>query len=434
MTPMAYSPHHGLRIPTMVGLLLTIVLVGVVVAFFEWYSRKPSSASGSVTPLSVFVTNVTDTSVTIVWTTSAPATGIVKLAATKRMPAVYFDDRDTTGKMKPYTTHSVTIRSLTPATSYSFHILSNGKNYTNAGKPYIVTTASTLTGEGTGLEPAYGAVSDGNGLPVVGAIVLLTLERGQLLSTLTSLSGSWLVSLGYARTASLTEYMDGSNRLTATIRILYQNEEATAVTDTLNDAPVPTMILGKTYDFRRQQAAYTKAPQAILGERTTMKPSKGKAIRLTAPANNASLATTVPLIQGTGLPGKAVSVVVGITQPVSGTTTVGGDGLWRFTPPKPLPIGKQMVTATTVNDRGLPVAFTHTFTILKSGTQVLGEATPSATLEPTPTAVPSATPSPTPTPPLEGEPVPTSGTTVPTILILTFGASILASGFVLLLR
>lgn len=419
------------RIPTFVGILLVIALVGAIITLFEWYSRKPSSASGSVVPTNVAVTNVTDTGFTVVWTSASPATGVVTLLSPKHTPSTFFDDRDTTGKMKTYLTHSVTLRSLAPTTSYTFQILSNGKRYNEEdAKPYSITTALGISGRDTGLEPAYGAINDAGGSPVAGAIVFVTLEQGQLLSAITSLSGSWLLSLGFARTASLTKYLDGTNRLTEMIRVLWGDQEATAITDTLNDAPVPTMILGKTYDFRKQQAVLRDTP-TVLSDITTAEPSTAKTIGLTLPAQNASLTTTLPLVTGTGLSGKKVSVVLGITSPVSGTTTVGADGLWRFTPPTPLPPGKQSVTATTIDQRGKPVAFTHTFTILKSGTQVLGDATPSATLAPTPTATPSASPSATPTPQLQGEPVPTSGTTLPTILIILLGAGLLTSGFVI---
>lgn len=417
------------RMPTFVGILLVVALVGAIIAVFEWYSRKPSTASGSTVPANVAATNISNTGFTVVWITPNPATGVVKLLSPKHTPSTFFDDRDTTGTVKRYTTHSVTLRSLTPATSYTFQILSNGRGYIESGKPYLVTTAPAIGGKGTGIEPAYGTINDTAGSPVAGAIVLVTIEQGQLLSTVTSASGSWLLSLGFARTASLAKYLDGTSRLTETIRVLWDGQETSAITDTLNDAPVPTMVLGKTYDFRKQQAAVPET-LSVLGDATTTS-SATKSIGLTSPAQNASLTTTLPLIQGTGIPGKTVSIVVGITNPVGGTTSVGSDGIWRYTPTKPLGQGKQSVTATTMNERGKPVAFTHTFTILKSGTQVLGEATPSATLEPTPTATPSASPSATPTPQLEGEPVPTSGTSLPTILILITGLGLLTSGLLL---
>lgn len=422
------------RIPTIVGILLVLSVIGII-AFFEWFDRRPTSAGGSIVPINIQLTNISDTSFSVVWITGVPATGMVSITSPKLTPRTYFDDRDTKKKLVPYTTHTVTIRSLTPSTQYSFQLISNGKSFTSNDSPYTIRTASTVSGNTSGLEPAYGTINDMGGLPVAGAIILMTIEQGQLLSTITSPSGSWLLSLGFARTASLAKYLDGTNRLTETIRVLWGDQEANAITDTLNDAPVPTMLLGKTYDFRKQQAVKLPDTPTVLGDATTTKPSTAITIGLTAPAQNASLTTTLPLVTGTGLSGKKVSVVLGITNPVSGTTTVGSDGIWRFTPPTPLSPGKQSVTVTTIDERGKPVAFTHTFTILKSGTQVLGDATPSATLAPTitPEATASATPSatPTPTPQLQGEPVPTSGTTLPTILIILLGSGLLISGFVI---
>lgn len=440
------SPYKGFRIPTMLGLILVILIVAGVISLFEWYAKKPTTASESVVPAFSAVTNVSDTAFTVVWTTTTPATGAITILSPKHSPSSFFDDRDTTGKLKTSLTHSVTIRSLTPITSYTFQILSNGKPFTQNGKPYSVTTASSIPGNGTGLEPAYGTIQDVQSSPVAGAIVLVTLEQGQTLSTITSPSGTWLLSLGFTRNTTLTKYLDGTNRIIESIRVLYNNQETDAITDTLNDAPVPTMILGKTYDFRKQQATGGKntpladAPRdkpTVLGDTTVTKPTTAKTVSLILPAQNAALTTSLPLIQGTGIPGKSVSVIVGITNPVSGTATVGTDGIWRYTPTKQLGAGKQSVTATTVDERGKAVATTHTFTILKSGTQVLGDATPSASLTPTftptPTATAEASPSATPTPQLAGEPVPTSGTTLPTIITFIIGFGVLTSGLFLFL-
>lgn len=446
MTPLQ-DPRQGMRIPTIMGLILVIAFVGVVIALFERFSRAPSRATGSTDPQDVTVTNIGDKGFTVVWTTPNPATGAVTILSPKHTPATAFDDRDLTGTLRSYLTHSVTIRSLTPGTAYTFRVLSNGKNYSDQNKPYMTTTAPTLSGVGSGLEPAYGSINDSTGSPVAGAIILVTLQQGQLLSTLTSPSGTWLMSLGFARNTSLSGYLNSEERLTETIRVLYNNQQSNAITDTLNDAPVPTMLLGKTYDFRKQQAdAQKNTPIAqakkespsVLGDTITTKPSISKGMSLTSPVQNASLTSSLPLISGTGIPGKTVSIVLGITNPVGGSAIVGKDGIWRYTPTQSLGAGKQSVTATSVDSRGKPVAITNTFTILKSGTQVLGDATPSASLTPTftptPVASAEASPSATPTPQLEGEPVPTSGTTLPTILLLLIGLTMMTGGVVLFSR
>ena len=142
--------------------------------------------------------------------------------------------------------------------------------------------------------------------------------------------------------------------------------------------------------------------------------------------------TTLPLIQGTGVPGKTVSLILGITNPTGDTTIVGADGLWSYTPKKPLAPGKQSVTITTQDATNKPVAITHMFEILKSGTQVLGDATPSATLTPTTTILPTITTAPAST--LAAQEIPTSGNELPTIILLLTGIGLLIGGGIILMR
>jgi uncharacterized surface anchored protein len=113
---------------------------------------------------------------------------------------------------------------------------------------------------------------------------------------------------------------------------------------------------------------------------------------------------------------------------MSDSVIIGADGMWRYTPPKPLSEGKQSVTITTSDAKNQTVALTHVFEILKSGTQVLGEATPSATLTPTIDMTP------TPTSTLAGEPIPETGSPLPLLLLLILGVSLVSSGAFILIK
>lgn len=427
------------RIPTLAGILLAIATVGIVAILFEYATRTFSSARGSAEPKNVALTNVSDVTLTVTWFTDSPATGLASIETSGQKKLVAYDERDAGEKtLRTYTGHSVPIAGLQPNTDYLVKILSNGKTYEDNGKPYLAHTGPTITGSSPGFGPAYGTFIQNN-QPVEGAIVYLTPEGGQTLSTLVGKSGTWLIPLNLTRTNSLTQYVSAKDRLTETIRIVYNNQETTATTDTLNDSPVPAMELGKSYDFRRQQGnaaspeiAQTNYELQVLGQQTAMEPGRNFIVSLYQPADGASLPTNLPLFQGTGIPDRQVSLVIGITNPLSGTTVVSENGTWQFTPSRTLGQGLQSVTVTSVDQQGKPVAITHTFTILKSGTQVLGVATPSATLTPilTPTLV--ATPSPTST--LAGQTVPTSGTMLPTILLILFGLAFLGSGAIMVTR
>jgi hypothetical protein len=400
------------KIPTLLALILLVVFIGVFIFAFEHISRTSTSAGASIQPRNVTVTNVTDSSFSLTWETADAATGLIEVFSSREKAEAFYDDRDTGGKSKPgtFTTHSATAINILANTTYDIKILSNGKMFLDNGKSYKVTTASTITGTPSGLEPAYGTIMTSANLPAEGALVFLSLDGGQLLSTLVNASGNWLIPLNHTLTTDLSRYVTAQTRITELIRVDLNNQEANAVTDTLNDAPVPTMNMGKTYDFRKVQAKAPTTP-TVLGTQT----QTGTTVALIQPAEGAALATSFPLVAGIGIPGKIVSVVLGITNPIAGSTTVKSDGTWLFTPPSALGEGKQSVTITTTDKDSKPAAITHQFTIFKSGTQVLGIATPSAEITPTatPTAIPTA------------QPIPTSGTTLPTILLILLGAGLL---------
>lgn len=431
------------KIPTILGILMVIVLVGTLAVGSETVLQTQTRASGSIQATSVTISNVSDTTFAVSWTTPSAATGALSVTSNARTSRVLFDDRDTKEQGK-YLSHMVTFRNATPETTYEVTILSNGKKNLDSGKPYVVRTAPVLTTTSGNLEPAYGTILNADKSPVKGALIYLTLDASQTLSAITKPSGTWLIPLNLIRTEDRTSFLPVTDRMNVNISVFADGLSTTAVTDTLNDSPVPDMMMGKTYDFRKASAKAPGAPLAL--NPTPAAPKSGGAVlgtsnakpanivALTIPAQGSALPTTLPLIQGTGIPGKNVSIVLGITNPVGGSAVVGSDGLWSYTPTKPLSPGKQSVTITTKDINSKPVAITHTFTVLKSGTQVLGDATPSATLTPTITLAPLATETATPTPEstLAAQTPPTSGNELPTIILLLLGVALMLGGGVAL--
>lgn len=428
------------KIPTVLGLLLVVVIVGVVALANQSYFQTVSRASGSIAPAHVTIANLSDNMFTVSWTTANPATGAIEVASGALTNRVIFDDQDA-GSQGQYATHIVTFRGAAPDTTYEVTILSNGKTSLDGNKPYEVHTPMVLSGTSGNLSPAYGTIVLPDKSPVKGALVTLTLDGSQTMTAISKPSGTWLIPLNLIRTQDLTGYLPVTDRMTVNITVNGNGQTTTAITDTLNDSPVPNMGLGQTYDFRHANAqapgaALTLAnptptsaisPAVVLGA-STVKVSN--IVALTIPAQGAALPTALPLIQGTGIPGKTVSIVLGITNPAGGSTVVGHDGLWTYTPAKPLNTGAQSVTITTQNVNNKPVAITHLFTILESGSQVLGDATPSATLTPTITLAPVATDTATPTPvsTLAAQTPPTSGDTLPTIIFLLIGVGLMLGG------
>lgn len=425
------------RIPTFLALLLLVVTVGGIGYLFEGITRRETKASLSIEPKSIMVTNLTDSSCTLTWQTDELTTGTILVTSAGGKKYSSFDERDITGKMGKYLTHSVTVRTLTPSTTYDVTILSNGKKFPLEGKPLQVTTFPTLASSAPLFEPAFGSIQTPSGSPAEGALVYITLEGSQTLSTLVRTSGSWVIPLSLVRTQDGAAYIEQSDRISETLVIQLGSSESRVTTDTLNDAPVPDIILGQPYDFRgrdakkptqeplaqAQNSSTTPPKQAVLGV-TTDKAING--VNITAPVQGASISSTKPLISGIGIPGKTITITIGITDPLLGTALVGRDGLWRYTPTKALMPGKQSVTITTVDTKSKPVAITHTFTILKSGSQVLGDATASATI--TVTLTPTPTLESTESAETTGDEMPTSGSFLPTMLLIAFGCLLFVGG------
>lgn len=432
------------KIPTIVGLMLVLGAVFLFSLAFDRITPLLSRASPTLKPKQVTFSNITDTSYSVTWMTDVPATGALIVDGSSI--GTYYDERDEksasnekTAVLGKYTIHSIVVRNAQPQTTYNIRILSDGTIYQNGATPYTVTTGTTLPGTGINLEPAYGTVTLPTGQPADGAIVYLTLEGGQILSAFTTSTGSWVVPLHLARTQALSSYIQVTDRMTESILVRSIQGDAVATTDTINDNPVPAMVIGKSYDYRKIQALQTtpspepqlaQAPPAVLGVSTVENPI----VAITQPSQGAALTSTLPLIQGTGVPNKQVLIIVGITQPLSASVTVGEDGIWRYTPSHVLSEGKQSVTISTRDKNDKPVAMTHTFEVLKSGTQVLGDATPSATLIPTPTLeiTPTLESTPSPTATLAGQPLPTSGNETPTFILIALGLGLFVSGMVVL--
>jgi hypothetical protein len=427
------------KIPTIIALFLLIVIVGVVSTAVNTITTSSAQASASITPTGIRVTNITDKGFTVTWITPDPATGSITVSDGKHSQT-YSDDRDKSGKMGKYITHSVSVREATPNTTHQVKLLSNGKTILKDGKPFVVVTASETDPVQSGYEPAYGTVVTGENTPASGMLVYVTLEGSQELSSLAGPTGSWIIPLNMIRIQDLTKRLKSTNRIDEQIRITNGKDEATATTDTLNDSPVPNIVIGKSYDFRKQQATLPEKTMGALSAKIADKPAvlgsqsenvtrKTNSLTITQPDDNASLISNLPLFTGTGIAGKMVTLTIGIKKPITATVTIGKDGIWNYTQLTPLGVGRQSVTASSIDSYNKPIAVTHVFDVLKSGTQVLGSATPSATLAPSPTL--TATPSNTPTPisTLSGQTQPTTASTLPTIMLLVISVGLLIGGF-----
>lgn len=439
-----------IKIPTIFAILLIIVVLGGVTVFTNYYLRVGTNAKANVLPQHLAVTTVTDSGFVVSWETDTPTFSAAVITDPSGQKQTFFDERHIIGDSKKFTVAHIPIRGLTPNTDYKLELLIDGKPYSSADLA-SVHTGPTLESDSNGLQPVYGSVVTPENVPADGALVFLTVgENSQILSTLVKPSGSWIVPLNLLRTKDLSALITKTqDREQISITIRYNGQDTPVMTDTLNSSPVPPVTIGNNYDFRGQQAKKKSEPSSeelsssfssVLGSETAQATSSSgnneHTVMFISPSDGGHIPSDSPLIAGRGIPGNIVTLLIGITNAYTQTTKISPDGSWRYTPEKPIGIGPQRITMTTLDSANKPIAITHAFEIMKSGTQVLGDATPSGTIATTPTRTPTPTTvsaSPSATLTLTPSPtavIPQTATIAPTNMLLLIGLGLILTGLI----
>lgn len=447
------SMKNQKKIPTLLGISIIGLALVVLSVIYNTIFQQQSRAEALAPPKNVQFSNIQTSSLTVTWMTAIPASDSIETTFPSGKKFVYFSDAESNKSNKKKIYHSITLTSLSPQTHYPITIYSNGKAYPLHKNEKGVSTAPDIGKNKLTIPPAHGKILGKDNTPIVGALILLNTTGAQLMSTTTNAQGEWLIALSMLRSEDLSAYKVLNESTVQSVTAYHANDLAFAKIDMHSSTPVQTMTIGQTYDFRTQkkssiaQLPITEAQtvQNVLGEQTGNIQKKDYLITITQPVDGASLVSNVPLFQGTGIPGTSVTLIIGITHPKTHSVVVNSDGIWRFTPLEPLGIGKQSITVTSTDKAKNPVAITNTFDVLKSGTQVLGIATPSATITTSPPpatpttsigVLPSVTITVTPTPtialldtptPTSNEP-PVSGSAFPTLVLIMGSVALVSFG------
>lgn len=430
------------KLPTLVGLIVLLIGIASGIFLINRTSVFKLGAQQEASPKSVRVTNITDTSVTVTWTTDLPSQGLVKWGDNKTIlskVAIEDSDQDTT-------VHSSTLTPINPNTDVFFKISSNGTDWDNEGiawqsKTLAQTIASTQTTNATG------SIVNQSGDPPASALVLINVS-GITLSTLTSVNGSWIIPV-----SNYVEVDQENTPLEISVNATDEGS-ATAVIYPKAAKNTPLIVLGKTYDFRtistEEGGEIPKSdlslPESI--ERSsrfevgnTSTPSQTE-VTLESIDDGEIVTTTDPEFFGDAPTGTEIEVLVE-SEPQVGTVTATKSG-WNWSPPENLDPGEHTVTVRWRDEGGILRTLTRTFVVSAAeGPAFVStpSATPTQTSTPTsspnqsPTSLPSATPAVTPsqTPEVSSTPasLPDSGTLTPTLVLFIMGlGAIMTSIFV----
>jgi len=356
------------RIPVPIGILVILLCIGVIGVSLELVTRTKTRASKAIQPQSVLVANISDSSLAILWKTEDPATGIVYLTGPDGSTQVGYDSRDIRG-ISPHRSHFVTFSSLLPKTKYDALIVSDGAKFPLESGPII--TAPVISDSYTDLQPAFGTVLPGSTDPG-DDIVVLTPDGGQTFAAQIKPSGSWVIPLSSARTASLQARFSTALSKKITITTLL-SPQTTILTTTDTASPVPNFSLGETNDFTvtqplqptpEQSKQQTNATQVLgVSDEISVENPKPGELTILQPKQNSTIALPRPIIRGSARPTTRVIITLSGEKPEVGVVQSDAHGIFLYTPKRNLSAGKHTVTVTSAGNNGKPTAMTHVFFI-----------------------------------------------------------------------
>lgn len=440
------------KIPTLLGLFLLLVSIGAVIFVVERGTSLLSRAGESSTPKEISVVNVTDDSFAVSWVTATPTKGAIRYheQVSLSTPQVAYDIRDIAGNTALRYTHFVTVSGLTPETRYKIEIVGH-KNKTSS---YLATTGTPLSAPPHVVNPTYGSLYDQDNRSVKEALVYTSFPGSQTLGSIVDPDGSWVIALGGLRTEDGARYFIPTRQDTETLSFVTSSGRTNIRTTIDENSPLRPIRLDSTHSFTSFKNDSAGPLIAQSQEPVSVSDSVSGPFSVTLPKANSSLTSQKPAFKGNGITGKKVVITInGGPAPIVGKTTVTESGTWSWTPPTLSP-NPYIATLVSFTLDETPLALSIPFTILKSGTSVLQAATPSASLLPSPNPSPSnqASPGigggPTPRPsasssprvtPLasaiatgsatpSASPMPVTGTTEPTWILLWGGMAIIVLG------
>lgn len=420
-----------IRLPTLLALLLLVCGMGATIYLVERGPALFSNATDTVDTNQIKIINVTENSFSVSWLTPTATKGVVRILEQKpwATPQTAYDIRDTNFSVARHT-HFVTAKNLKPNTTYEVEVLINNKS---EKLPLITRTGSDLSPPQHVIDPAFGTLS-ANDKPVVDGLVYVSFLGSQTLGGLVDPDGSWVVPLGHARTEDLKYYFVPTPQDEESISFESTEGVLELKTTTDYDSPLHAKYLQRG---DKNIKSSTISPMVTIAQTKTVPTvtdSINSVFKISLPKHNSSLTTSKPAFKGVGTPGKKVTItVIGNTKPISGSTTTAVSGTWNWTPPNLEP-GAYSATVSTFNQNDKPIALSVNFTILKSGSQVLQAATPSASLLPSPTSQPSSTPTSRPSPSsdpnatVSASPIPITGNTTTTNFLLIISSMTILLG------
>lgn len=248
------------NLPTILGILFLLAAVAAGTLLVQYNQEYRTKASGDTSPKNVRISNITDSSFSVSWTTDKKTAGFIKYAEKNAIKKVKEDEIKEDSE-----THFVKIDQLKQETTYQFSIVSDSTEYDNGGGQWQTATALTTTKPP---EPniVSGVVKNEIGLPVENALVYVVFGNSTMLSTYTSGAGSWIINLSLLRDSNLLNLPNLTGASVIEISVQAGSAGVATAQVPVNLAkPTPDITLGQFHDFKSVKRVDIKdLPSAII--------------------------------------------------------------------------------------------------------------------------------------------------------------------------
>ena len=231
---------------------LILIAIAITTALVLSQNSFFIKAGPSTIPKNIQITNISDTSFTITYTTDANVTGTIIIGENQNtLDQTVLDDRDQlTQQINNYTSHSISANNLRPNTTYYYTITSGSETIANNEQPFEIKTGTVIVNPPSSRKPISGRVINPDGTTPSDGLVLLTIPGSQKLSTLLKNNGTFMLPLNTLRNENFDDYFNIDKNSKIEIQIASNNLNSMINLSENQLSPVPVVTLSNNYDFQ----------------------------------------------------------------------------------------------------------------------------------------------------------------------------------------
>lgn len=383
------------RIPTILGLILLIGSIVGGVILTQRQATVGTKAGGDCTPINPQVTNITNSSFTVSFSTSADCLSTINVDNRTISDLRFLN----TGRTeKPSKIHYFEVTNLKENTPYTYSFVNNGVNYSQAS--FKTQTASKPPAAIPTANLAWGRVFMPDLKPADEAILYLSIPGASPLSAFVTSRGNWNISLATSFNDAKNNWFTPPNGQIEDIVVISPDGTITQIaSNTSRNNPVPDIIIGQNQFSPQPVTDYTTGELNQMDQ--TSLSLVDKDLSIDNPEENEPVFTLRPDFFGKGPVNTIINIQIDSTDTVNGQATTKTDGTWNWSPPQDLKPGTQTITVSAVNPKTSSTdTVSRKFTIIITDNNVgmAFTASQSGTVQtPTPSLIPTTTPTTAPT-------------------------------------